>query len=133
MAKQMEKRDPAGKREPAGFTTHTSGPASERAREQGWQTNEEARTKMPQGKQNEDGGTDYDYGARDFGDEPVDTSQDTSQPTIQGASQRTTQGIGSQTSSETSSETGEAPSAPDTPKKEKKPTAKPRSRSKKAA
>lgn len=133
MAKQMEKRDPAGKREPAGFTTHTSGLASERAREQGWQTNEEERIRMPQGKQNEDGGTDYDYGARDFGDEPVDTSQDASQGMSQGASQRTIQDIRSQTNSKTSSETGTAQPAPDTPKQEKNPTAKPRSRSKKAA
>jgi hypothetical protein len=121
------------KREPAGFTTHTSGRASEHAREQGWQTNEEERTKMPPGKQNEDGGTDHDYGARDFGDEPVDTSQDTSQDTSEGTSQRTTQEIRSQPSSEVSSETGAAQPAPVTPKKEKNPTAKPRSRSKKAA
>jgi hypothetical protein len=90
VAKQTERR------EPAGFTTHNSGLASERAREQGWQTNAEERTRMPQGKQNEDGGTDYDYGAQDFGDEPVDTSS--AQP------------------------------APVTPKKERRPTAKPRSK-----
>lgn len=74
MAKQSGNQGPAGKREPAGFTPHSSGLASERAREQGWQTNEEERTRMPQGKQNENGGMDYDYGPRDFGDEPVDTS-----------------------------------------------------------
>lgn len=60
--------------EPSGFTPHSSGRASERARQQGWQTNEEERTREPEGKLNIDGGTDYEYGARDFGDLPVDTS-----------------------------------------------------------
>lgn len=104
MAKKFEKR------EPAGFTPHTSGLASERAREQGWQTNEAERTSIPQEKQNEDGGTDYDYGARDFGDEPVDTS-----------------------SAASSGQPVENTLKPDTLKKEKNPIAKPRSRSKKAA
>lgn len=103
------KREPVGKREPAGFTPHSSGLASERAREQGWQTNEEERTKIPQGKQNEDGGTDYDHGARDFGDEPVDTSS------------------GKNTGSDKSSEISTAQPASETPKKDT-PTAKPRSK-----
>lgn len=60
--------------EPKGFTTHTSGPASEYAREQGWETNEEQRAQTPKEKQPYDGGRDYDYGARDFGDTAVDTS-----------------------------------------------------------
>lgn len=60
--------------EPSGFTPRSSGRASERARQQGWQTNEEERTHVPSGKQPGDGGTDYDYGARDFGDLPKDTS-----------------------------------------------------------
>ncbi|MFP5235558.1 MAG: hypothetical protein ACLGSD_06625 [Acidobacteriota bacterium] len=61
-------------REPKGFTTYTSGPASEYAREQGWDTNEEQRAQRPAGKQPYDGGRDYDYGARDFGDTAEDTS-----------------------------------------------------------
>lgn len=60
--------------EPAGFTPRSSGRASERARQQGWQTNEEERTREPEGKTDMDGGTDYEYGAQDFGDLPVDTS-----------------------------------------------------------
>jgi hypothetical protein len=60
--------------EPRGFGEHTRGLAGEYAHEQGWQTDEEERTKLPAGKQNTDGGTDYEYGARDFGDEPVDTA-----------------------------------------------------------
>lgn len=62
------------RREPAGFTPRTSKRASEFAREQGWQTNEDERTSTPQEKQEYDGGTDYDYGAQDFGDTPRDTS-----------------------------------------------------------
>ena len=61
-------------KEPRGFGTHSHGLASEYAHEQGWGTDEEQRTKLPVGKQATDGGTDYDYGARDFGDEPVDES-----------------------------------------------------------
>lgn len=59
--------------EPSGFTPRSSGRASERAHQQGWQTNQEERTHEPEGKLNSDGGTDYDYGARDFGDLPIDT------------------------------------------------------------
>jgi hypothetical protein len=59
---------------PSGFTPKTSGLASEYARELGWGIKEEERTQTPQQKQNYDGGKDYDYGPRDFGDEAVDTS-----------------------------------------------------------
>jgi hypothetical protein len=59
-------------RQPAGFTTHSSGLASEYAREQGWEMNEEERTKTPSQKQDYDGGSDYSYGARDFGDAAFD-------------------------------------------------------------
>ena len=62
------------KEEPVGFTDHTRSLASEYAHEQGWGLNEAERTKLPKEKQNYDGGTDYDYGARDFGDTAVDTS-----------------------------------------------------------
>ncbi len=61
-------------REPAGFTPRASGLASEYAREQGWDLNEEERMKTPAEKQNYDGGRDYEYGAQDFGDTAVDTS-----------------------------------------------------------
>lgn len=60
--------------EPSGFTPHTAGLASEYAREQGWGTHEQERTREPNEKQDYDGGRDYDYGARDFGDTAVDTS-----------------------------------------------------------
>ena len=63
------------RREPAGFTQHSGGLASEYAREQGWGINEDERTRPPQGRQDTDGGTDFDCGPRDFGDTAVDTSQ----------------------------------------------------------
>ena len=65
---QQERRDPQG------FTPRTGGLTSEYAREQGWDINEEERRQTPAEKQDYDGGTDYDYGARDFGDTAVDTS-----------------------------------------------------------
>jgi hypothetical protein len=64
----------SSRRVPAGFTQHSGGLASEYAREQGWGINEDERTRSPQVKQDADGGSDYDYGARDFGDSAVDTS-----------------------------------------------------------
>jgi hypothetical protein len=70
----FQKPKDARPHEPAGFTPRSSGLASERAREQGWQTNEDERRQLPEGKRDVDGGTDYDYGAQDFGDQPVDTS-----------------------------------------------------------
>lgn len=60
--------------EPTGFTQHSGGLASEYAREQGWGLNEEERSKTPEEKQDYDGGTNYEYGARDFGDTAIDTS-----------------------------------------------------------
>ena len=69
-----ESRTP-GTRAPQGFTVHSSGLASEYARELGWGINEEERTKTPRQKQDYDGGRNYDYGAQDFGDTAVDTSQ----------------------------------------------------------
>lgn len=70
----FQKPKSARPHEPSGFTLRSSGRASERARQQGWQTGEQERTRLPEGKQPGDGGTDYDYGARDFGDLPKDTS-----------------------------------------------------------
>lgn len=70
--KQQEQQEP--RKEPSGFTSHSGGLASEYAREQGWDINEEERTKTAAEKQEYDGGRDYDYGPRDFGDTAVDTS-----------------------------------------------------------
>jgi len=69
-----DERDRRERREPAGFTPRTGGLASEYAREQGWVMNEEQRARTAMEKQKYDGGTDYDHGARDFGDDPVDRS-----------------------------------------------------------
>ena len=60
--------------EPRGFGEHTRGLSSEYAHEQGWGLAEEQRTKTADAPQDTDGGTDYEYGARDFGDEPVNTA-----------------------------------------------------------
>ncbi len=60
--------------EPRGFGEHSRGLAAEYAHEQGWGLDEAERTKQPEGRQPSDGGASYDYGARDFGDEPADTS-----------------------------------------------------------
>jgi hypothetical protein len=61
--------------EPRGLGEHTRGLAGEYAHEQGWGLNEEERTRLPEEAQDTDGGTNYDYGARDFGDEPVNTDR----------------------------------------------------------
>ena len=60
--------------EPVGFGEHTRGLSGEYAHEQGWGLNEEERTRTPETKQDFEGGTDYEYGPRDFGDTAVDTS-----------------------------------------------------------
>lgn len=62
--------------EPRGFGEHARGLAGEYAHEQGWGLNTEERTRQPEQQQNTDGGNDYEYGARDFGDEPVNTAID---------------------------------------------------------
>jgi len=62
--------------EPRGFSEHTRKTPSENAHELGWGLNQDERTRPPAGKKPYDGGTDYDYGARDFGDSPTDTSTD---------------------------------------------------------
>jgi hypothetical protein len=59
---------------PAGFVPGARGLAGEYAHELGWGTNEDERRKSPSEKQEFDGGKDYDYGPRDFGDTAVDTS-----------------------------------------------------------
>jgi len=60
--------------EPRGFGEHKRGLSGEYAHEQGWGLDVEERTKISDKPQNTDGGTDYEYGARDFGDEPVNTA-----------------------------------------------------------
>jgi hypothetical protein len=61
-------------RRPRGFSPGARGLAGENAHEQGWQINEEERTKTAKSLQGKMGGKDFDYGARDFGDSPVDIS-----------------------------------------------------------
>ncbi len=60
--------------EPRGFGEHTRGLAGEYAHEQGWGLDVEERTKQADAPQDIDGGTDYDYGAKDFGDDPLNTA-----------------------------------------------------------
>ena len=57
--------------EPRGFGEHARGLSSEYAHELGWGLEQEQRTKLARGPQDISGGTHYDYGARDFGDEPL--------------------------------------------------------------
>lgn len=60
-----------GQHEPKGLGEHTRGIASENAHQQGWGLNEEGRAHESTAATSEVGGTDYNYGARDFGDEPI--------------------------------------------------------------
>ena len=60
--------------EPRGFSEHTRKSSGENAHQQGWGLNEEERKQAAGDKTAHVGGTDYDYGARDFGDSPADTS-----------------------------------------------------------
>lgn len=65
---------------PSGFTRKSSGLSSEYAREQGWGINQDERTKTAEPPQDSDGGRDYDYGARDFGDSPAKTNPPKQKP-----------------------------------------------------
>jgi hypothetical protein len=58
--------------EPRGFGKHTHGLAAEYAHEQGWGLDVDERTKLSPTPENPRG-KEYDYGARDFGDEPRST------------------------------------------------------------
>ena len=58
--------------EPRGLGEHARGLAGEYAHEQGWGLNEAERTALPKGRQPTYGGAEYDYSARDFGDDPTD-------------------------------------------------------------
>ena len=62
--------------EPRGFGEHSRGLAGEYAHEQGWGLNLEQRKRQSAQPQNTDGGLDYEYGARDLGDEPVNINLD---------------------------------------------------------
>ena len=73
MADTAKTNDAPHQEEPRGFGEHTRGLAGEYAHEQGWHLHEENRLKQPEGQQKTDGGLDYEYGAQDFGDEPVNT------------------------------------------------------------
>ncbi len=75
-------QQPTPPREPRGFGERTRGLAGEYAHEQGWGLDEPERTKLPNAPQDTDGGTDYEYGARDFGDEPVNTAIDHTDRTV---------------------------------------------------
>ncbi len=69
------------KQEPRGLGEHARGLSAEYAHEQGWQIDEAERTQPPPaGPQDTSGGTNYDYGARDFGDEPVNLDRLETQP-----------------------------------------------------
>lgn len=74
----MAQRNQAGEqepeREPRGFGEHTRKIPSENAHEQGWGLNKDERTQLNPDQQ-KSGGTDYDYGAQDFGDTAVDPSR----------------------------------------------------------
>jgi len=74
LANEMNATNGTDTRYPRGFTRQSGGLASEYAREQGWEMNAEGRAQIALGKQDEDGGRDYEYGAADFGDEAKDTS-----------------------------------------------------------
>ncbi len=62
-------------KEPTGLGIHNQGREAEIAREQGWGTDEEKRTKKPGGRRPEYGGKGYDYGAQDFGNVPEETGE----------------------------------------------------------
>jgi len=62
-------------REPRGFGEHTRGLPGEYAHEQGWGLNEEERKEQGTSPRDTDGGTDYNYSAQDFGDEPLNMAR----------------------------------------------------------
>ena len=66
MADKQQRTGP----EPRGFGARSRGLPGEYAHEQGWGLDEKERTRNAAPPQDTDGGSDYNYGARDFGDEP---------------------------------------------------------------
>ena len=75
-------------REPRGFSQHTRGLPGEYAHEQGWGLDEEERTRQDASPSDTDGGSDYNYSARDFGDEPVNMKRVGSDPAAEQAARR---------------------------------------------
>lgn len=71
----MQNDDKVQPPEPRGLGEHTRGLAGEYAHEQGWGLNEDERKKQMPTEQQADGGSDYEYGARDFGDKAVNTRE----------------------------------------------------------
>jgi hypothetical protein len=69
----QDPENPQSSPEPRGFSEHTRRTSGENAHEQGWGLNEDDRRHLPPNQQHR-GGTDYEYGAEDFGDAPIDTS-----------------------------------------------------------
>ncbi len=70
MSEENKEQEQPVPHEPAGLGVRSHGLAAEYAHEQGWGSDEEQRTKAPE--EAATGGTDYNYGAADFGDTPVD-------------------------------------------------------------
>ena len=75
-----EEKQQGEERKPRGFAEGARGLSSEYAHEEGWQLDEAERSRTAETPQNEDGGSNYEYGARDFGDSPIneDVPQDNS-------------------------------------------------------
>jgi hypothetical protein len=68
-------KDEQNGREPRGLGEHSRGLTGEYAHEQGWGLDEEQRRKLEPSPNDTDGGTDYEYGAQDFGDEPINAER----------------------------------------------------------
>ena len=79
---------PQDPREPRGFSEHTRGLPGEYAHEQGWGLDEEERTRQQQSPSDTDGGTDYNYSAWAFGDEPVNMKRVGPHPAAEQAARR---------------------------------------------
>ena len=91
---------------PSGFTPHSGGRASQYARQQGWGINEAERRETAKQKQDSDGGTDYDYGARDFGDIPLSTVRTTIKTANKAAVQATSKATNETANRTASQDTG---------------------------
>ena len=74
MSDQGDQKQSQPSQEPSGLGAHRHGPAAENAQEQGWDINEQERAEFAR-ERSSSGGTDYDYGAADFGDTPTDEHQ----------------------------------------------------------
>jgi hypothetical protein len=68
-----EEKDKA--REPLGFGKRTRGLPGEYAHEQGWGLDVEERTRQGGPPRDTDGGSEYNYSAQDFGDDPVNMAR----------------------------------------------------------